>query len=274
MGDVTTRPPREPAAADARALPVPDGDRAADCPVAVPPLPPARHAGVVLPGPAPAARRDRCAVRVPRGVGRHRQRVAARCSWDLPIQEWVEANRTQTPRHVLPHHVALRVDDGRARRSGALLAAALVGQVPRGEHRDRRRHPRTPAASSSCSKIVVGRDRPDLERMVNGHGPSFPSGHVMASVALWGLLPLVVALFTRSRDPLVAVGRGVGLPDRVDRRRAGSTSACTGRRTCSAACSSDRSSCSAIEAVLGYAHRISGCGGVPRHESDARARAS
>jgi undecaprenyl-diphosphatase len=48
-------------------------------------------------------------------------------------------------------------------------------------------------------KVVVGRDRPDLERMVNGHGPSFPSGHVMAAVALWGLMPLVVGLFTRSR---------------------------------------------------------------------------
>jgi undecaprenyl-diphosphatase len=48
-------------------------------------------------------------------------------------------------------------------------------------------------------KILVGRDRPDLERMVHGEGPSFPSGHVMAAVALWGLLPLLVALVTRRR---------------------------------------------------------------------------
>jgi undecaprenyl-diphosphatase len=48
-------------------------------------------------------------------------------------------------------------------------------------------------------KEVVDRARPDLERMVHGTGPSFPSGHVMASVALWGLLPLVIGLFTRSR---------------------------------------------------------------------------
>ena len=48
-------------------------------------------------------------------------------------------------------------------------------------------------------KAIVGRDRPDLERMVNGHGPSFPSGHVMAAVALWGLLPLVVSLYTSNR---------------------------------------------------------------------------
>ena len=48
-------------------------------------------------------------------------------------------------------------------------------------------------------KDVVGRDRPDLERLVNGIGHSFPSGHVMAAVALWGLVPLVVTLYTRDR---------------------------------------------------------------------------
>ena len=46
-------------------------------------------------------------------------------------------------------------------------------------------------------KALVDRERPDLERLVPGNGPSFPSGHVMASVALWGLVPLVVALYTR-----------------------------------------------------------------------------
>ena len=48
-------------------------------------------------------------------------------------------------------------------------------------------------------KAVVGRDRPDLERLVAGNGPSFPSGHVMAAVALWGLVPLVVALYSPDR---------------------------------------------------------------------------
>jgi len=48
-------------------------------------------------------------------------------------------------------------------------------------------------------KQMVDRPRPDLGRLVNGIGPSFPSGHVMAAVALWGLLPIVVGLFTRSR---------------------------------------------------------------------------
>ncbi len=48
-------------------------------------------------------------------------------------------------------------------------------------------------------KELVGRDRPELVRLVHGTGPSFPSGHVMATIALWGLLPLVVGLFTRRR---------------------------------------------------------------------------
>ena len=48
-------------------------------------------------------------------------------------------------------------------------------------------------------KAIVDRDRPDLARLVAGNGPSFPSGHVMAAVALWGLVPLVVALYSSDR---------------------------------------------------------------------------
>lgn len=48
-------------------------------------------------------------------------------------------------------------------------------------------------------KALVGRDRPDLIRLVDGTGKSFPSGHVMAAVALWGIIPLVVTLFTQDR---------------------------------------------------------------------------
>jgi undecaprenyl-diphosphatase len=48
-------------------------------------------------------------------------------------------------------------------------------------------------------KAIVDRDRPDLERLVDGTGPSFPSGHVMAAAALYGLVPLVVTLYTRNR---------------------------------------------------------------------------
>ena len=49
-------------------------------------------------------------------------------------------------------------------------------------------------------KELVGRDRPEVvERLVPGVGPSFPSGHVMAAIALWGLVPPVVALVTHRR---------------------------------------------------------------------------
>ena len=48
-------------------------------------------------------------------------------------------------------------------------------------------------------KTLVDRDRPDMGRLVPGNGPSFPSGHVMAAIALWGLVPPVVALLTHRR---------------------------------------------------------------------------
>ena len=49
-------------------------------------------------------------------------------------------------------------------------------------------------------KTAVDRERPAFDQMVPGNGPSFPSGHVMAAMALWGMLPLVVSLYTRRRD--------------------------------------------------------------------------
>jgi undecaprenyl-diphosphatase len=48
-------------------------------------------------------------------------------------------------------------------------------------------------------KALVGRDRPGSDQMIRGRGPSFPSGHVLASMALYGLIPVVVALYTHRR---------------------------------------------------------------------------
>jgi undecaprenyl-diphosphatase len=48
-------------------------------------------------------------------------------------------------------------------------------------------------------KLLVDRQRPGTSQLVRGRGPSFPSGHVMASVVLWGLVPAVVALYTHRR---------------------------------------------------------------------------
>jgi undecaprenyl-diphosphatase len=44
-------------------------------------------------------------------------------------------------------------------------------------------------------KLIVGRDRPSLDQMVNGAGHSFPSGHVMAAATLWLLVPVVLSLY-------------------------------------------------------------------------------
>ncbi len=48
-------------------------------------------------------------------------------------------------------------------------------------------------------KALIDRPRPDLDRIVPGNGPSFPSGHVMAAIAIWGLLPPVVAVVSGRR---------------------------------------------------------------------------
>ena len=48
-------------------------------------------------------------------------------------------------------------------------------------------------------KELVDRPRPLLGQLVAGNGPSFPSGHVMAAFAIWGLLPPVVALVSGRR---------------------------------------------------------------------------
>jgi len=118
-------------------------------------------------------------------------------TWDEPIQRAVEASRTP-------------VFDGIFRRISFLGSTVFVlafGCVLAAVAWRRCRAVGVAVILAMLSrplleftlKAIVGRDRPDLERMVNGTGPSFPSGHVMAAVALWGLLPLVVSLYTSNR---------------------------------------------------------------------------
>lgn len=40
-------------------------------------------------------------------------------------------------------------------------------------------------------KGLVGRERPDLARLVTGDGPAFPSGHVLATVGFYGILAVI-----------------------------------------------------------------------------------
>ena len=46
-------------------------------------------------------------------------------------------------------------------------------------------------------KELVGRVRPAVAQLLPGNGPSFPSGHVLASVGFYGLIPLVAWEATR-----------------------------------------------------------------------------
>lgn len=48
-------------------------------------------------------------------------------------------------------------------------------------------------------KELIDRVRPDTAQLVAGRGPSFPSGHVLASVGFYGMLPLLVWEATHSR---------------------------------------------------------------------------
>jgi undecaprenyl-diphosphatase len=58
-------------------------------------------------------------------------------------------------------------------------------------------------------KELVARDRPTGARLVAGTGPSFPSGHPLATAASWGLLPLVAALYTKRRAVWWSIAIGV-----------------------------------------------------------------
>lgn len=57
-------------------------------------------------------------------------------------------------------------------------------------------------------KELVDRVRPDTAQLLAGRGPSFPSGHVLASVGFYGMAPLLAWETARSRN--VQLGTLVG----------------------------------------------------------------
>jgi undecaprenyl-diphosphatase len=131
-------------------------------------------------------------------------------TWDEPIQRAVESSRTADLDQFF-----LTVS-----RLGSTVIVLALGGI--GALLTWRRCPAVALALVAATlsrplleftlKATVSRDRPDLERMVNGTGYSFPSGHVMAAVALWGLLPVVVGLYTQRRAlwwASVAVAGGI-----------------------------------------------------------------
>lgn len=123
---------------------------------------------------------------------------SALLTWDRPIQHWAESHRGDDVNTVfdtgsqlggltvvtLGLAVLLSLVYRRCHALGVVLLAAVAARP----------------LLEWALKEAVGRARPDYERLVPGVGPSFPSGHVMAAVALWGLVPPVVALLTHRRS--------------------------------------------------------------------------
>jgi undecaprenyl-diphosphatase len=117
--------------------------------------------------------------------------------WDEPIQRQVESSRTST------------LDDFflTMSRFGSTIPVLVLGGLTTMLTWRRCRAVALAVGLATLSrplieftlKVLVDRARPDFERLVHGEGPSFPSGHVMAAVALWGLLPAVVGLYTQRR---------------------------------------------------------------------------
>jgi undecaprenyl-diphosphatase len=134
-------------------------------------------------------------------------------TWDEPITRWLVANRTpaldtffrsvsrlaSTSTILILGPVLVALTWHRCRAVALAIAAATLAR---------------PLLEFTL-KELVDRPRPDLGRLVNGIGPSFPSGHVMAAVALWGLLPIVVGLFTTNRKiwwaSVIVSGTVIGL---------------------------------------------------------------
>lgn len=118
-------------------------------------------------------------------------------TWDQPIQRWVESNRTDALDTFFLYATRLgslqMVLLGLAvllliafRRCPSLFVLVVAAAAAR------------PLLEFTL-KASVDRARPDLDRLVGGNGPSFPSGHPLAAIALWGLVPPVVALVTNQR---------------------------------------------------------------------------
>lgn len=117
--------------------------------------------------------------------------------WDKPVQRFVESNRGDE----------LDAMFRLASRCGSTMVVLSVGALLAVLTWSRCRAVSVALVVATFGrplveftfKELVSRDRPDLNRLVEGNGPSFPSGHPMAAIALWGMLPVVVGLFTHRR---------------------------------------------------------------------------
>jgi len=117
--------------------------------------------------------------------------------WDEPITRFLVDQRTPTlnriarrvswfgsTKVVLPLAAVLALVSWRRCPRLALAIIVIALARPLSEH---------------FLKELVGRERPQGDQLVPGNGPSFPSGHPLATAASWGLVPLVVGLYTARR---------------------------------------------------------------------------
>jgi undecaprenyl-diphosphatase len=118
-------------------------------------------------------------------------------TWDEPIQEWVEGHRSggldqffravsRLGSNVVVFPLALVTAIFAWFRCRPLAVAVVVAVALR-------------PLFEFVLKDAVGRPRPDLDRLVSGVGFSHPSGHVLATVTLYSLIPPVVALYLGRR---------------------------------------------------------------------------
>jgi undecaprenyl-diphosphatase len=117
--------------------------------------------------------------------------------WDEPITHWFVSNRTDAL-----DTVARRISWFGSTKV-VLVVAAVAAAV------SWRKCPRLALAIIAIAlarpliehglKELVDRPRPQGDQLVPGRGPSFPSGHPLATAASWGLVPLVVGLYTAKR---------------------------------------------------------------------------
>jgi undecaprenyl-diphosphatase len=119
-------------------------------------------------------------------------------TWDEPIQRFVEAARTgwldrlfltvsRLGSNIVVFPVAIGLATLAWRRCRPLALFVVISAFLR-------------PGMEFLLKELIDRPRPDMEQMVNGTGPSHPSGHVLASLAVWGLLPAVIAVVTGRRS--------------------------------------------------------------------------
>lgn len=127
--------------------------------------------------------------------------------WDKPITDWIVRHRTDglsdlfrqvsvagsTPVVVAISMTAALLSWPRCRPLATTIVVIALAR---------------PLAEWSLKEIVQ-RDRPVGDRLVPGRGYSFPSGHPLATAVSWGVLPLVVALYTNRRPLWWAVSVAV-----------------------------------------------------------------